>query len=123
MRDFNELSGAWAGWSIQDGIRITEAIQLAINNGRITGSGTDKDGEFELIGAYIDRKQEVSLTRSYSWTTEPSQQGVGIAYDYLGKWDGNFVSGLWHTRRHRGYDGAFELWPGGDADGLLMQLE
>lgn len=123
MRDFNELSGAWAGWSIQDGLRITETIQLEINKGRIFGSGKDKDGEFELVGAYIERKLEVLMTRTYTWTTEPSQEGVGIAYEYVGKWDGNFVSGTWHPRSYPPYGGPFEMWPGSDSEGLLIQLE
>jgi hypothetical protein len=124
MRDFNELSGAWAGWSIQYGLRITESIHLTINKGRITGTGTDKDGEFELIGAYIDRKDEVLITRTYTWTTEPSQSGVGVPYEYVGKWDGNFVSGLWHPRRYPDMDGGpFEMWPGGDEESLQIHFE
>ncbi|MBC8065504.1 MAG: hypothetical protein H7Y17_11775 [Chlorobia bacterium] len=124
MRDFNELSGAWAGWSIQYGLRITESIQLTINKGRIFGSGTDKDGEFELVGAYIDRKQEVLITRTYTLTTEPTQSGVGIPYEYVGKWDGLFVSGLWFPRRYPDMDGGpFEMWPGGEDMKLEIQAE
>ncbi len=124
MRDFNELSGQWAGWSIQYGLRITESMELSINKGRISGRGTDKDGEFELIGAYIERKQEVLLTRTYTWTTEPTQSGVGVPYEYVGKWDGFFVSGLWFPRRHPDQDGGpFEMWPGGDEESLKIEME
>lgn len=124
MRDFNQLSGAWIGWSIQYGLRITETIQLTINKGRIFGTGKDKDGEFEVVGAYIERKEEVLMTRTYTWTTEPSQSGVGIPYEYVGKWDGNFVSGEWFPRRFPDMDGGpFEMWPGGDEDELRIQFE
>jgi hypothetical protein len=123
-RDFNELSGAWAGWSIQYNLRITESMQLSIVKGRISGSGSDKDGEFELAGAYIERKQEVLLTRTYTRTTEPSQSGVGVPYEYVGKWDGNFVSGLWHPRWYPDMDGGpFEMWPGSDETGLKIEIE
>jgi hypothetical protein len=124
MRDFNELTGAWAGWSIQFGIRITESMNLEIVSGRIRGSGTDKDGEFELIGAYVARKNEVLITRTYTWTTEPSQAGVGIPYEYVGTWDGNFVSGLWHPRRYPDADGGpFEMWPGSEEHKIELQFE
>jgi hypothetical protein len=122
MRDFNELSGPWSGWSIQDGVRITESMHLTITKDRVSGTGKDKDGEFELIGAYIDRKQEVSLTRTYTRTTEPSQEGVGIPYEYLGRWDGTFVSGRWHPRMNPGYGGPFEMWPAESAGGPMPLL-
>jgi hypothetical protein len=123
MKDFNSLSGPWAGWSIQDGVRITESIQLTITSGRISGTGTDKDGEFELTGAYIERGQKVLITRCYTWTTEPSQEGVGIPYEYVGTWDGNFVSGQWHPRWHESYGGPFEMWPADFEENLKISLE
>ena len=124
MRDLNELSGPWAGWSIQYGLRISEKINLTIKQGRISGTGSDKDGEFELVGAYVDRKQEVLITRTYTWTTEPSQAGVGIPYEYSGKWDGNFISGNWYPRWHPDADGGpFEMWPGSDEESLQIELE
>ena len=123
MRDFNELSGGWAGWSIQFGQRITESMHLTIQKGRVTGTGTDKDGEFEVVGAYVERKQEVLLTRTYTWTTEPSQSGVGIPYEYVGKWDGNFVSGNWFPRWYPEADGGpFEMWPGSDEESLKIEI-
>jgi hypothetical protein len=124
MRDLNELSGAWSGWSIQFGLRITESMQLTITGGRIRGTGNDKDGEFEIDGAYVERKQEVLITRTYTWTTEPTQAGVGIPYEYVGKWDGHFISGLWHPRRYPDSDGGpFEMWPGSDSESLKIEIE
>ena len=97
---------------------------LSISHGRISGSGTDKDGVFELAGAYVERKQEVLLTRTYTWTTEPSQSGVGIPYEYVGTWDGNFVSGNWFPRWHPDSDGGpFEMWPGQDEESLQIHFE
>lgn len=122
MKDFNSLSGPWQGWSIQDGIRITESISLEIRNGNISGSGSDMDGEFELTGGYTERNNRVMLTRRYTRTTEPSQEGVGIPYDYDGLWDGTFVSGMWHPRAVPSYGGPFEMWPADGTDGGLRQL-
>lgn len=116
MKNFDELSGPWTGLSVQDGIRISERILLTIHKGRVTGTGTDKDGEFELTGFYSERKQEVMLTRRYSRTTEPSQEGVGVPYDYEGSWDGAMVFGKWHPRAVPGYGGPFEMWPDREQD-------
>jgi hypothetical protein len=125
LKNFDELSGPWTGLSVQDGIRITERIALSIYKGRITGTGTDMDGEFELGGFYNGRSQEVMLTRRYTRTTEPSQEEVGIAYDYEGKWDGAMVFGNWHPRMNPGYGGPFEMWPDREEDReeLAINLE
>lgn len=126
MKTFEDLSGPWAGWSIQDGLRITERITLQIGQGRISGEGSDMDGEFELIGTFDARRQRVSLTRRYHRTNAPGGEGVGIAYDYFGTWDGALVSGRWNPRLHPMYGGPFEMWPlDGEEVGLeeLMQEE
>ncbi len=123
MKDFNDLSGPWMGWSIQDSLRITERITLSISGGRISGSGSDKDGDFELVGAYIVRTQKVSLTRRYTRTNEPSQEGVGVPYDYEGVWDGTLVSGRWHPIWDPRYGGPFEMWPAeGEEEDILHQM-
>jgi hypothetical protein len=123
VKNFNELSGPWAGLSVQDGLRISESIRLTISSGRIDGEGTDKDGNFDLVGFYQARNETVMLTRIYTWTAEPSQQGVGIAYDYEGKWDGAMVSGRWHPRAHPFYGGPFEMWPARDEDREELRIE
>jgi hypothetical protein len=120
MKDFCALSGPWLGWSIQDGRRITEKITLKIERtGAFTGEGTDADGEFELVGLWNERRERLTLTRRYSRTTEPSQEGVGIPYDYEGKWDGGIAFGNWHPRHNPYYGGPFEMWP--DQDELHFQ--
>ena len=123
MKNFNELSGPWQGLSVQDGLRISESISLSIRNGHIRGDGCDKDGDFELSGFYQSRNETVMLTRVYSLTTEPSQAGVGIAYDYEGKWDGAMVSGRWHPRSNPYYGGPFEMWPAREEDQEELRIE
>lgn len=123
MRDFNSLSGPWNGLSTQDGVRISESIQLRIDRSVVDGCGYDKDGDFELVGDYDAKSQRVRLTRRYTWTTEPSQEGVGIAYDYTGVWDGMMVSGMWCSREHPFIQGPFEMWPATEQDLQALSLE
>jgi hypothetical protein len=126
VRELNEeLSGPWTGLSTQDGIRISEAIRLSIRGGQISGTGVDMDGEFELSGSYHARSSRVQLTRFYTHTTEPSQEGVGIPYDYDGVWDGTMVSGRWHPRSAPHYGGPFEMWPSKPEDNeeLAIRME
>lgn len=110
--------------SIQWGIRISEAIGLTITAGHILGEGTDMDGEFELVGSYSPRDHQVRLTRRYTWTTEPSQAGVGHPYDYTGKWDGALVSGTWQSRSDPDdLNGPFEMWPSREEDVQELRIE
>lgn len=120
-KDLSACSGPWLGWSIQDGIRIAERLQLQLHSNQIDGSGCDKDGDFIITGSFDARTQVVRLTRRYTWTTEPSQEGVGIPYEYNGTWDGATVSGTWNPRTHPGYGGPFEMWP--ESESLTLELE
>lgn len=123
-KDFNDLSGPWIGLSIQDGIRISESIRLSIRDGAISGSGVDKDGEFELQGFYKARFKQVMITRRYTWTTEPSQESAGIPFDYEGVWDGAMVHGRWHARSAPRYlNGPFEMWPYREEDRQELAIE
>ncbi len=123
MLDLNSLSGPWMGWSIQDGLRISERMKLTIVDSVIFGTGIDQDGEFELSGQFQLRHERVTLTRVYVVPTEPTQSGVGIPYDYDGKWDGQMISGLWHPRHDSNYGGPFEMWPARDEDIESLSLE
>lgn len=116
MKDFNSLSGPWTGLSVQAGLRISEKITLRIGAGQISGTGTDIDGEFEVVGFYNSRKERVMLTRRYTWTSEPSDDGVGVPYDYDGIWDGSMVSGIWQQRLNPANRGTFEMWPNREED-------
>ncbi len=94
-----------------------------IRDGRISGSGVDKDGDFELTGFYTARTEKVMITRRYSRTTEPSQDSVGIPYDYEGFWDGMMVSGRWHSRSYPMMNGPFEMWPDREQDREELRIE
>lgn len=103
--------GPWIGWSIQDGLRISENLHLSFRGNSFEGTGADKDGDFEVFGDYDPERHSVRLTRRYTWTTEPSQEGVGIPYEYHGVWDGYCVAGRWNPRTVPHYGGPFEMWP------------
>lgn len=123
MKDFNQLSGPWIGLSTQDGIRIQEAIRLFISDGRIEGTGTDKDGDFELVGSYHARDEQVRITRRYTRVTNPWQEGIGYPYDYEGIWDGAMVHGRWHARGNARTNGPFEMWPSREEDQQELRIE
>ncbi len=123
LKEFNSLSGPWIGFSVQDGLRISERIVLLIFNGSISGKGKDKDGNFELVGVYEPEGQRVNLTRVYTWTSEPSQDGVGIPYQYEGVWDGDMAFGLWHPLFEPSYGGIFEMWPEQEEERMIHTHE
>lgn len=102
--------------SIQDGRRISETIHLRIDQQLIVGTGSDADGHFELDGNFDQLKNRITITRRYTWTSEASQEGVGIAYHYDGIWDGALVSGHWHCRSAPQMGGSFEMWPDREED-------
>ncbi|MBL8060624.1 MAG: hypothetical protein JNK63_07930 [Chthonomonas sp.] len=124
MKEFSQLSGPWTGLSTQDGRRIPESIQLRISDRFIVGTGSDADGLFELDGNYDPNTGRVTMTRRYTVTTDPSQEGAGIPYHYDGIWDGAFVAGTWHCRPAPEICGDFEMWPDREEDRkeLMMDL-
>ncbi|CAN5646434.1 hypothetical protein BH11ARM2_BH11ARM2_11530 [soil metagenome] len=109
MRDLDGLSGPWRGQSMQEGFRLSETIQLKIANGHITGQGDDSDGIFELTGGY-DATGAVRIIRRYVVCNHGSD-GVGVPYDYEGRWDGDMISGQWHERAYPPNGDSFEMWP------------
>lgn len=108
--------------SIQGGLRLTEAIRLMIHDGKIWGTGSDIDGEFELSGTYRSDNHAVHLVRRYTRTTDP-QGGVGVPYDYFGVWDGMLVHGFWEQRDYTLNGGPFEMWPNREEDREELALE
>ncbi|MCE9559300.1 MAG: hypothetical protein K8R88_10135 [Armatimonadetes bacterium] len=124
MSDLGATSGPWLGWSIQYGIRIGEQMKLHITDGRVEGTGMDKDGDFEVVGTFGSGPQGISMTRRYSRTNEPSQAGVGIPYLYVGTWDGSIAYGTWCPLLNPHSDGGpFEMWPASEKLSLSMAVE
>ena len=123
MKEFSQLSGPWSGFSIQEGRRIPEAIHLRIDERIVVGTGNDSDGLFELDGSYDPATGRVTMTRRYTATADPLEDGVGIPYHYDGVWDGSFVSGTWHCRPAPEVSGSFEMWPDREEDRKELMLD
>ncbi|MCC7103176.1 MAG: hypothetical protein IT206_08880 [Fimbriimonadaceae bacterium] len=123
MKDFCQLSGPWAGLSTQEGRRIPECIQLRINRSHIVGTGSDADGLFELDGNFDPETKRVTMTRRYTVTSQPAQEGVGIPFHYDGVWDGEMVAGRWHCRPSPMDQGDFEMWPDREEDRQELMIE
>ena len=109
MRAISECSGPWVGWSVQYNRKIHERHVLTLSQGKITGTGEDADGEFEIDGDY-DAGGDVALVRRYTFCTI-GPEGVGIPYLYRGRWDGLVVSGEWKPIVGSFDGGPFEMWP------------
>lgn len=110
MRALAECTGKWVGWSVQQGRRIHEDLDLTCGGGRIRGVGQDADGDFE-VGGYFDARGVVTMTRRYTYCTS-GPEGIGIPYEYIGRWDGTMVAGGWRPSGFIDDDGGpFEMWP------------
>lgn len=84
-------------------------MTLRIGGGELTGSGEDKDGDFQLNGNYA-MDGEVAIVRQYTYCTA-GPEGIGIPYLYRGRWDGSFISGDWRSIYGPSDGGPFEMWP------------
>jgi hypothetical protein len=122
MRDFLQLSGGWIGQSIQGTLRIQEAIELRMDGGMFSGLGSDKDGDFEIVGSYNARNNKVTITRRYTWCPSPNEDNIGVPYHYEGTWDGQLVDGFWHQRSMPENQGPFEMWPSEGEDSEAYSL-
>ena len=109
MRALGECSGPWVGWSVQYNRKIHERLVFEIGGGKLSGSGEDADGDFELAGDY-EMDGEVVLIRTYTFCSI-GPEGVGIPYLYRGRWDGMVISGLWKPVAGFYDGGPFEMWP------------
>ena len=101
-------SGEWTGFYVYSRRpdRFLMDLQLRFDSGRISGSGWDDIGSFEISGTYSEQTLECSWVKQYH-----GQHAV----DYTGFREGK---GIWGTWRVWGGKGGFHIWPigaGGDA--------
>jgi len=107
--------------SIQAGFRITEDLQMKFAAGKVTGEGSDEDGEFSMAGTYTTG-DEVTMTRVYTYCTH-GEDGVGVPYTYHGKWDGALIYGNWTQDDEPENGGPFEMWPEREEDIAERRIE
>jgi hypothetical protein len=110
------------GQSIQEGFRLTEKMILTIRGSTFYGEGTDVDGDFVLQGTFDAATGIVSIVRRYTRAPQNPAQ-VGYPFDYLGKWNGEFVSGRWMTRTDFEIGGPFEMWPEREEEMVERKLD
>jgi hypothetical protein len=120
MRTLDELSGRWRGLSTQESERITETIFFRFNAGQIFGEGTDRDGDFRMVGSY-DSQGNIFMVRIYHVCTYGPEH-TGIPYEYRGNWDGDLIAGSWHVAHYPEEGGPFEMWPEREEDLEKLQI-
>lgn len=123
MKEFSACSGPWVGQSIQEGRRITEAIEMLIQGCQFSGTGSDADGDFVFEGEYDPSDHMIQFTRRYSRVTRPDQSQIGYPFIYVGRWNGDFVSGRWMMGTMPSYGGTFEMWPESEEEFMTESQE
>ena len=106
--------------STQAGVRISEGIRFWFEAGRISGEGSDRDGEFRMTGRY-QTDGTIGMMRVYHVCTE-GPESIGIPYEYRGVWNGSFIEGHWFVVADPSEGGPFEMWPERDADLLELSI-
>ncbi len=110
MKEFSAQTGPWIGQSNQEGLRLSEHLELTIRGNTFSGFGTDVDGEFEIMGDFEPEDSMVSMVRTYVFSPKnPSQ--VGYPFIYVGRWNGDFVTGRWMMSSYPSIGDHFEMWP------------
>jgi len=83
------------------------SLALTFADGRLTGTGSDRVGDFTLDGTY-------DLTTGGCRILKLYDGAHSVVYDGRNEGDGMWLWGLWDIR---GWDrGGFHLWPEGEED-------
>lgn len=109
-------SGPWAGFYVQQGIRVRQRMGLRFAEGLASGEGRDAVGSFVISGAYDVGSGAVRLQKCY--------EKHSVAYS--GWAEGSGDDGIWGTWviESAGVSdrGGFHIWPeaskAGSAEGL-----
>ena len=101
-------SGPWTGfYQYSNGERGHQDLRLMFDKGRLTGSGSDELGVFNVEGSYDESSKEASWSKLYP-------DGHSVAY--RGFREGP-VPGIWGTWQIQGNStGGFHIWPLGESD-------
>lgn len=115
MRELRDLSGPWVGFWVQGQVRGEMRLKLRFFGDGIDGGGSDRVGDFTIMGSYEPGSERVKLLKVYR----------SHNVDYEGTWDGSMIAGRWtFTRRIRFTEnsGEFEIWPEKD-DQAIERME
>ncbi len=92
------------------GRQYMRGLQLEFREGRVTGSGSDRIGPFNLTGEYELKTGKVTLLKRYARHR--------VKYTGQNENDGKWVWGVWTLASDRG---GFHLWPKGEADPTVQR--
>ncbi|MES2597592.1 MAG: hypothetical protein V4662_19750 [Verrucomicrobiota bacterium] len=108
-------SGPWTGYyQYSSGQRGSQDLVLVFQNGRMTGSGHDELGGFEIQGSYDDGSKEADWLKVYP---------DGHEIIYRGFREGP-VPGIWGTWNIPGnWSGGFHIWPLASSSKELESME
>jgi hypothetical protein len=106
-------SGEWTGFYVysRNTSRFLMDLALTFSAGRISGSGWDDIGSFEIRGTYCEQSLECSWAKQY--------HGMHTV-DYRGFREGK---GIWGTWAVAGQTGGFHIWPIGTGGEVFADTE
>ena len=101
-------SGPWTGFWMQRGLPTRPRMQvaLAFSGGKVSGSGRDAVGIFEMAGTYELVHGRCLLVKQYLGAHR-------VIYEGANEGDGQWLWGVWRLPSETG---GFHLWPVGEED-------
>ena len=105
-------SGPWTGFYLDRRMpgRHQMELRLAFADGRMTGDGRDRVGQFTVDGVYSTADGRCAFTKQYVG---------GHPVQYAGFNEGK---GIWGTWKLDDVTGGFHIWPEGMADPTVQRL-
>jgi hypothetical protein len=105
-------SGPWTGFFLDKRVpgRHQMELRLTFADGRMSGDGRDRVGQFTVAGTYTPADGRCAFTKRYVG---------GHAVHYAGFNEGK---GIWGTWRLADVTGGFHIWPEGMGDPTVRRL-
>jgi hypothetical protein len=110
-------SGKWGGFFTYKGLPGKHAMELILtfSQGKMTGSGRDRIGEFTIDGAYQVNDGKCMWIKQYIGKHKVGYRGFNEGKGIWGTWD---LTALGST-----FTGGFHIWPEGMPDPSQPVLE
>jgi hypothetical protein len=82
------------------------SLALEFADGKVTGSGSDRIGDFDMAGTYELKTGVVAIDKTY-------HRAHLVIYEGRNDGDGLWIWGVWRMTDDRG---GFHMWPAGEDD-------